>query len=172
MISIHDYTLNSDIHTLLDKGLKKELDLREMLISEIKWSPAVFEEALRNLDYNVFLSEYTESDIRYFIRDVNCESYDRIGDDGETVVININIDVNEKAMGVILLHKLIDNIPFYEDKDSSVCIDTEWNGFAKGTKREDIFCYLEDTFNIKVENMLSDFDKEKLGIDDEKEMDI
>lgn len=49
-------------------------------------------------------------------------------------------------INVTALWESLGNVPIDEDE----CIDEDWNGFSKGTHREDIWHFFEDTYNVSV----------------------
>ena len=49
-----------------------------------------------------------------------------------------------------LWYEFVD-IPMNPDTE---CIEVEWNGFKKGTHREEIWHWFEENFNVKVSDLI------------------
>lgn len=46
--------------------------------------------------------------------------------------------------GVEKLWEMLTDVPFYEDKDGYMRLDVEWQGWSKGTDREEIWYWFDE----------------------------
>jgi hypothetical protein len=112
----------------------------------IQWTKSVQLKVTKVDDCDVEYQEYI---------DVVAGSKDQVScyDDRE---VTVDIDIHGKGeafcvprnlfINITALWESLGDVPIDEDE----CIEQSWNGFEKGTHREEVWHWFEDTFNISV----------------------
>lgn len=52
----------------------------------------------------------------------------------------------------------LEDVPFYEDEDGYMCLDVDWNGFSKGTCREEIWHWFDEHHSKGVGWLMNEYE--------------